>query len=100
MAEESEQNQRKVQINIDPEVARGAYSNVAEIKHSKEEFCIDFFNVFPPVGGMVARVVVSPGHLKRMISALKDNLDKYERQFGPVQEADEPPLFKAGPKQG
>lgn len=93
-----QQEPQQVQVNLNPDVAKGVYSNVAEIKHSKEEFCIDFFSIFPPVGGLVARVIVSPGHLKRMISALKDNLDKYERKFGPVKEADEPPLFKNDPK--
>ena len=97
MADEQEP-QQQVQVNVNPDVAKGVYSNVAEIKHSKEEFCIDYFTIFPPLGGMVARVIISPGHLKRMIRALKDNLDKYERKFGPVQEADEPPLFKPTPK--
>ena len=87
-----EQEPQQVQINIDPKIARGSYSNMAEIKHSKEEFCLDFYNVFPPMGAMVGRIMVSPGHLKRMISALKDNLDKYERVYGPVQEAEQPPF--------
>ena len=81
-----------MQVHVDPEMARGSYSNMAEIKHTKEEFCIDFYNIFPPMGAMVARVMVSPGHLKRMISALRDNLDKYERRFGPVEEAEQPPF--------
>jgi hypothetical protein len=34
-----------------------------------------------------ARVIVSPGHLKRMIRALSDNLKRYEGQHGPVIEA-------------
>ena len=93
-----QQEPQPLQIHVDKDVARGVYSNIAQIKHSKEEFCIDFFHTFQPMAGMVARVIISPGHLKRMISALKDNLDKYERKFGPVQEADEPPLFSSTPQ--
>jgi len=93
-----QQEPQPLQIHVDKDVARGVYSNIAQIKHSKEEFCIDFFHTFQPMAGMVARVIISPGHLKRMISALKDNLDKYERKFGPVQEADEPTLFKSDQK--
>jgi hypothetical protein len=33
----------------------------------------------------VARVVVTPGHLKRIIAALTDNLEKYEANFGDVR---------------
>ena len=37
-----------------------------------------------------ARVIISPGHLKRMIRALQDNLAKYEAKFGPIIEASPP----------
>ena len=81
---------QQIPVNVNPDDTKGVYSNAAEIKHSKEEFCLDFFTIFPPAGAMVARVIISPGHVKRMISALRDNLDKYERKYGPVQEADPP----------
>jgi len=54
------------------------------------EFLIDFLNVFPPEGVVNARVIVSPGHLKRMIRALTDNLGRYEGKFGPIVEASAP----------
>ncbi|MBZ1356366.1 MAG: DUF3467 domain-containing protein [Candidatus Nealsonbacteria bacterium] len=80
-------NDQKIQIRVPDEVAKALYSNVIEIRHSKEEFCLDFLSVFPPTGVMVSRVVVSPGHLKRMIKALEINLQKYESQFGSIEEA-------------
>ncbi|MCK4784736.1 MAG: DUF3467 domain-containing protein, partial [Desulfobacteraceae bacterium] len=33
---------------------------------------------------------ISPGHMKRMVSAFKENLDKYEAKFGKLTEAAEP----------
>ena len=33
---------------------------------------------------------MSPGHMKRMISAMQDNLSKYEQKFGSIKESDEP----------
>jgi hypothetical protein len=36
-------------------------------------------------------VVISPGHMKRMVSALTENLKKYESKFGKLTEAAEPP---------
>ncbi|HXV76021.1 MAG TPA: DUF3467 domain-containing protein, partial [Candidatus Polarisedimenticolaceae bacterium] len=58
--------------------------------HTREEFLMDFINLFPPEGVVNARVIVSPGHLKRMIRALSDNLARYEAKFGPVIEARAP----------
>lgn len=32
----------------------------------------------------------SPGHIKRIISALQDNVKKYEAKFGTIIQAEEP----------
>ena len=82
--------QKQIQIEADTKEIQGVYSNLLEIKHTQEEFCLDFFNLFPPVGALVSRIIVSPGHLKRMIRAFQDNLKKYEQRFGTVQEAKAP----------
>jgi hypothetical protein len=44
----------------------------------------------PPQGVVTSRIVASPGHLKRIISALTKNLDLYEEHFGEIIEAPEP----------
>jgi hypothetical protein len=69
----------------------GVYSNTMMVMHTKEEFVLDFMMVMPPAGSVTARVVTSPGHLKRMISALTENLAKYEAKFGKITAAEEPP---------
>lgn len=81
---------REMKVKITDDVLRAAYSNFMRVTHTREEFLIDFLNVFPPEGIVTARVVTSPGHLKRIIKALQDNLDGYEKQFGQVKEALEP----------
>jgi hypothetical protein len=80
----------QLQIRAKDDDIKGSYSNIMEVKHTKEEFCLDFLNIFPPVGALTARVIVSPGHLKRMIKALNDNLGVYEKNFGPIEPAPEP----------
>lgn len=80
----------QIQIKATDEALRGLYSNVAQIQHTKEEFVIDFLNVFPPTGTLNARVIVSPGHMKRMAAALADNLAKYEASFGKIEPSDAP----------
>lgn len=85
MAGESEMS-----VKIPDNVLRGLYANQMVVTHTREEFVLDFINLFPPGGVVNARVIVSPGHLKRMIRALRDNLDRYEAKFGPLDEAAPP----------
>jgi hypothetical protein len=86
-----EQNQPKqLQIKVSGEDLKGRYSNLMQISHSKEEFVLDFLSAFMPAGALVSRIIVSPGHLKRMANALQANLKKYEDQFGGVEAAKEP----------
>jgi len=44
----------------------------------------------PPQGTVTARVITSPGHMKRIIKALQENLAKYEASFGKLTEAELP----------
>ena len=74
-------------VKMPENVLPGVYSNQMLVRHTREEFVLDFLNLFPPPGVVNARVIVSPGHLKRMISALKGNLSRYEARFGPIIEA-------------
>jgi len=82
--------QQNINIKIPDEILKGAYANNMFVSHSKEEFILDFINItfFPPPGQGVAtaKVITSPGHLKRMVAALADNLKKYETQFGAIQD--------------
>ena len=84
--------QNQIQVKISDEILKGAYSNQAIIAHNREEFQINFMNLdlTSPMGMVVAKILLSPGHMKRMISAMQDNLKRYESSFGSVREADAP----------
>lgn len=82
--------QQKIQIKVTDEIMRGVYANAMAVFHTREEFVIDFLNVFPPAGIATARIITSPGHLKRIIRALNENLKRYEENFGTVVEAAPP----------
>jgi hypothetical protein len=85
--------QQQIQIKASDEILKGTYSNLMQVTHLSEEFILDFMNVYPPqgMGVLGARVIVSPGHLKRMINALQDNLKRYEEATGrKVEEAQAP----------
>ena len=60
-------------IKIGDDELKGRYSNLLRIAHTREEFILDFISVVPPQATVVARIVASPGHLKRIIAALKQN---------------------------
>ncbi len=79
-----------INIKIADEELKGRYSNLLRITHTREEFILDFINVVPPQGAVTARIVTSPGHLKRILHALGDNLRRYEDRFGDIVEAAEP----------
>ena len=81
---------QEVKINFPPELQGGVYSNNMVVSHTKEEFILDFLMIAPPAGAVTSRVILSPGHLKRALHALQDNLAKYEEKYGPIQPAAEP----------
>ena len=80
---------QQVQIKASDEELKGRYANLAMINHTKEEFVVDFLNVLPPTGTLNSRVVMSPGHFKRLEKALNENLKKYEEKFGKIEEGKE-----------
>lgn len=82
--------QRGLNIKISDEELKGRYANLVRASHTREEFILDFINFIPPQGAVTARVIMSPGHLKRLIGALHTNLKMYEDKFGPIHEASDP----------
>jgi hypothetical protein len=84
------QGNQPQQIQIKDSFAGGEYANGMQVSHTKEEFLITFLNIIPPSGRVAGKVISSPGHVKRMIGALQENLKKYEDKFGAVEEAENP----------
>ena len=79
-----------VDVKISDEELKGRYSNLLRVTHTREEFILDFINLVPPQGMVCARIVTSPGHMKRIVRALAANLVRYEEAFGVIEEAQEP----------
>jgi hypothetical protein len=81
---------KEITINFPPQLQGGVYANNMVITHTKEEFILDFMMVAPPTGTVTERVILSPGHIKRVLEALRENISKYENTFGTIQIAEEP----------
>jgi hypothetical protein len=79
------QQGQQIPIKATDEILKGTYANMVQIGHNQEEFVLDFMNIFPPQGLLASRIIVSPPHMKRIISALQENMKRYEEQFGKVE---------------
>jgi len=80
----------EIKVNFPVNIQGGVYANSMLISHTREEFVMDFTFITPPMGTVIARIITSPGHIKRIISALQDNVKKYETKFGTIIQAEEP----------
>jgi hypothetical protein len=86
-------DEKKIDIKVDENVAVGQYSNLAAIRHSREEFIIDFAFLFPdgPAGKLLSRLILSPAHAKRFLEALRSNVQRFEESHGLIDPGDAPP---------
>ncbi|MDY9919909.1 hypothetical protein PSM36_1887 [Proteiniphilum saccharofermentans] len=77
----------EIQIELSDEIAQGIYSNLAIISHSSSEFVVDFVRIVPgvPKAKVKSRIILTPEHAKRLLMALKDNIDKFEQQNGSIR---------------
>jgi len=85
-------NEKEFSIELKQDVAKGTYSNLAIITHSRSEFIIDFATMLPglPKPEVSNRIIMTPEHAKRLYLALQDNINKYENQHGLITLAGEP----------
>jgi hypothetical protein len=90
-----DQNQEhKINIEIDGEIAEGQYSNLAIINHSVSEFVVDFVNIMPgnPKSKVKSRIILTPQHAKRLAKALHENVRKFEQAHGDIKDYEQPPI--------
>ncbi len=80
-------NNNQLNIELTEEIAEGIYSNLAIITHSNAEFVVDFVKVMPgvPKARVKSRIVLTPQHAKRLLSALADNISKFEAVHGTIK---------------
>jgi len=99
--EQLEPGQQQLQIELGEKEAEGIYSNLAIITHSPAEFIIDFTRVTPgvPRARVLSRIIMTPQHMKLLMNAMKENMERYEGQFGEVRidgQSDHPFGFRTG----
>lgn len=87
--DEKKTQEIKLEIQLDEDIAQGAYANLAVVNHNEAEFVVDFIFVQPqaPRAKVRSRIVLSPQHAKRFAAALQENIGRYEQKFGEIKSA-------------
>jgi hypothetical protein len=90
--EEKKPQEVKLEIQLDEDIAQGAYVNLAVVNHNDSEFVVDLIFVQPqaPRAKVRSRVILSPQHAKRFTAALQENINRYEQNFGEIAPAQQP----------
>lgn len=85
---ENKEKRNELKIELTPEIASGHYANLAILSHTPNEFFIDFVNVAPnmPQARVQSRIIMTPENAKNLLFALRDNLQKYEANFGEIKQ--------------
>lgn len=87
MSQNKQQQQpQKKEIKIADNIPGAEYANAMQVNHNQDEIQMMFMNLMGQSGRVVGKVVTTPGHFKRIIAAMQDNLKKYEENFGEVKE--------------
>ncbi len=78
----------QLNIELTEDIAEGTYSNLVMLAHSSEEFILDFIRVMPgiPKAKVKSRIIVTPQHAKRLLRALAENIERFERAHGDINE--------------
>ncbi|TAE33961.1 MAG: DUF3467 domain-containing protein [Cytophagales bacterium] len=87
-----------IDVELSEDIAEGTYANLAMIAHSNSEFILDFIRLMPgvPKAKVKARIILTPEHAKRLLSALKENIGRYEDSFGSIDQPNDSFGFPSG----
>lgn len=71
------------QWKLPDDMLGGVFANVAMIRHTPDEFCIDFIASFYPRPVVVSRVYLSATRMPSLIDAMSASLQKYQQRPPP-----------------
>jgi hypothetical protein len=87
-AQEPGPGERRLNINLPPELIGGTYANFANITFSQYEFTLTFARIEHEVeegdvpGVVVSRINASPRFVQELIAALQDSWSKFQTREG------------------
>ncbi|MBU0975559.1 MAG: DUF3467 domain-containing protein [Patescibacteria group bacterium] len=79
--------EQKLKINVAPDRIEAKYSDFAIIGKNALGFNLDFGQRMP--GGqqvnIISRIAMSPQHAKLFLNVLKQNVEKFEAEYGEIR---------------
>lgn len=92
---EENKNRTSLEIELKEDVAAGVYANMSVLSHSHSEFVMDFISLLPGMtkAQVRSRVIMAPEHAKRLLTALQDNIKRYEAFFGEIENEQSAPVL-------
>ncbi len=98
MSTDNQSQENTIDVELSEDIAEGTYANLAMIAHSNSEFILDFIRLMPgvPKAKVKARIILTPEHAKRLLSALKENIGRYEDSFGGIDQPNDSFGFPSG----
>ncbi|MBI88758.1 MAG: hypothetical protein CMG60_01615 [Candidatus Marinimicrobia bacterium] len=84
---EEKKNVQQINIELDEKVSAGEYANFVVVTHSPAEFVMDFTRILPgvPKAKVHSRIIMAPQHAKAYLTALADNIKKFEAKHGEIK---------------
>ena len=88
LPEPEEDGERRLNIQMPPELLAGTYANFANVSFSQYEFTLTFARIEHEVeegdvpGAVVGRINVAPRFVPELIAALQDSWSKYVTREG------------------
>jgi len=84
--EQPQPQARRLNLEIPADLA-ATYANFAIITHSPWEVFIDLAQILPnlPKARVNTRLVLTPTNAKMLLTALQDNINRYEAQHGEIK---------------
>jgi hypothetical protein len=81
-----EEKKFELKIQVDEKTAEGTYVNFLSVFHNQAEFVMDFGRIVPgkPEVKILSRLMTNPIALKQVVRTLTENLERYEKTFGPI----------------
>lgn len=87
--------EQRIQMNMPPEAAPGAYADFVRAWHTKDVFVLDFANLVEPPRAeddvlilnatVVSRVRIPPDQVFELMKALEQQLSAWEKETGKRQ---------------
>jgi hypothetical protein len=78
---------QQIKVELTEPAAEGIYSNWVMITYSPSEFIIDFGRFLPGLAKtkVYSRIIMTPQHVKNLLTVLQKNVSTYEEKFGEIK---------------